>query len=334
MQIRLSLLALVAVLLLGALGYVYIEDMSALDAIYTTIVVVTTIGMAVGPSVLEMSDGGKVFTIVLALTGLGVVTSAAGFLLRNLIAGQLNFMLGRRIMERQIAALKDHFIVCGYGRLGHIIAQELKGCGTPFVIVEPSDENFAQIAEDGFIGVQGDALDDETLELARVRHARGLISTVDSDADNVFLILSARQFNPGLHVVVRGESQSTISKLRRVGADVVIAPITIGGEIIAQAALRPNVMDFINITTRARHQRHQIEEVKVFDASPLAGKSLKDLQISRNHHVIVVGIKRAAEEESVFNPSGDTVIHAGDILIILGETQDVGKFKAVGRGQG
>lgn len=329
LRVRFALVLLMGVTVTGVFGYMLIEDMDPIDALYTTIVVLTTIGMR-GQ---ELTKAGEMFTVVLALAGLATVTYAAGYLARDLIAGELDILLGRRIMQRQLASLRDHVILCGYGRFGRIIAQEIKDNQWPLVIVEPDDERFARLCNDGFFGLQGDALEEAELTQAGAEHARCLISTIDSDANNVFLILSARRVNAELRLVVRAESDSAISKLKQVGADAVISPITLGAETIAQAALRPHVVDFINATTRARHERYQIEEIHVPEGSPFAGKSLSDLAFGRDHGVILVGVTGATEEESLFNPSASTVIKPDDILIVLGESDEVANIKAMAKDQ-
>jgi voltage-gated potassium channel len=326
-QAQLALLALLIVALIGIGGYMLIEKMNAVDAIYTTIIVLTTIGMNTQP----LSKAGEIFTAVLAVSGLETVTIAAGFLIRDIVAGELNTMLGRRIMQRQISALKDHFILCGYGRLGRVIAAEIARTRIPLVIVEQDQQRFVDLINEGYVGVLGSALDDETLKQAGVERAKTFISAIDRDADNVFLILSARELNPEIFIVVRAEKDSAKSKLEHVGANKVISPFTVGAELIAQAALRPNVLDFINLTTRASNERYQIEEVVVSDKSHLVDKTLAESGISREHGVIIIGIRRKTEEDSTFNPSARTVIAANDILIVLGESQNVEKFKSLVR---
>ncbi len=327
MQIALAFLALAAVMTGGVVGLVLIEGMSVLHAAHLTVMIMTTIGLAALPEINQLSPEGLAFVTGLAMVGLSVFTYAGAFLVREIVAGEMNSILGRRIMERQLNALKEHYILCGYGRLGQIIAAELQSNKVPFAIIEPSDEHYASILNDGYIGLQGNALDDETLKHAGIERAQALISTIDSDADNVFVILSARQLNPRIRLVVRAESESAISKLKHVGADVVVSPITLGGETIAQSAMRPNVVDFINITTRARHQRYQIEEIQIGGHSLMAGQSLRELAITAAHGVMIIGVTRANADDSIFNPSADTVLHVGDILIVLGESLKVDKFK-------
>ncbi|MCX7046374.1 MAG: NAD-binding protein [Candidatus Sumerlaeota bacterium] len=332
LQIYLALLFLLVVIFIGITGFMFFERMSPLEAFFSTIIILTTIGLSGTEKIGHLSPGGMVFTIILALTGLATVTYAASFLVREIIAGELNTFLGRRIMERQLAALKDHFILCGFGRIGKIIAQEMRDSKTPLVVIENKPDRAGELECDGYLSVHGNAMDDTTLEMAGIRRARGLISTLDSDADNVFLILSARQMNPNIHLVVRSESDSAIEKLRRVGASAVISPLTMGGEIIAQAALRPNVVEFLTATTRGRYERYQIEEVPVSEQSALKDRSLKELGIAREHGIMIIGVRRKTGEESIFNPSADTVIRAGDILIILGERANVSRFMGHARG--
>jgi voltage-gated potassium channel len=301
------------VVVMGTVGYMFIEGWSFIESLYMTIITLTTIGYG---EVHALHPYGRVFTIGLVIAGLGVAFYSISLLTRMLIEGELLAVLGRRKLERQIKELENHFVVCGYGRFGKIIARNLADRGLPFVVIEKDEKVFSRVEEDGFLGLPEDATQDEALLKTGIKKARCLISVVSSDTDNVFIVLSARQLNPNLYIVTRAAEEQSEKKLLRAGANKVVAPYRIGATQMAQAAVQPNVIDFIEIATQTTSLEFQIEEIAVRPTSTLVGKSLKDLGLSRKIGVIIIGVKRL--EKMFFNPSAETVINAGDILIALG----------------
>lgn len=301
------------VVVMGTIGYMFIERWSLLESLYMTIITLTTIGYS---EVHTLHPSGRIFTIGLVVTGLGVAFYSLSLLTRMLIEGELLAVLGRRKLERQIKELENQFVVCGYGRFGKIIARNLADRQVSFVVIEKDEKVFSRLEEDGYLGLLGDATQDETLIRAGIKTARCLISVASTDTDNVFIVLSARQLNPSLCIVARAGEEESERKLLRAGANKVVAPYRIGATQMAQAAVQPNVIDFIEIATQTTSLEFQIEEIAVKATSTLVGKSLKDLGLSRRIGVIIIGVKR--QEKMFFNPSAETVINGGDILIGLG----------------
>ncbi len=309
----LIILSLIFVVLsVGTAGYMIIENMNFLDALYMTVITVTTVGFG---EVKKLNHDGKIFTIFLIASGFGVFTYAATAGAQILVEGELKELFKKKRLKKEINKLKDHFILCGFGRMGQIISKEFKANGIKFVIVE-KDENLLKDRED-LLYLIGDATKDEVLKEAGIKRAKGLISVLTSDAENLYVVLSARALNSKLFIVVRAIEEEAEKKLKIAGADRVICPYRIGSLRIAHTVMRPNVVDFLEFVTRSEYMDIQIEEIKVSETSPLVGKSLGELRIGSEIGAIVIGIKRS-DGKIEFNPSASTVINKNDILIVLG----------------
>lgn len=315
-HLRNSLSILVAIVLLGTLGYYYIEGWAPLDSLYMTIITLATVGFR---EIAPLSDQGKAFTILLIVFGASFIAYAAGSMIRFTVEGQLRQVLGRKKVEKRIGKMEGHYIICGYGRIGNLICREFLAKPLPFVVVEKDTELCARLADEGLLFVQGDATDDETLESAGIRRAKGLITAVTSDTENVYITLTARGLNPSLYILARSGEEGSELKLRRAGATKVISPYVIGATRMAQAILRPSVVDFIEIATAGHNLELQLEEIRIRNGSSLAGKNLINSGIRKDLGIIIVGIKKG-DGSMVFNPASATVIEAGDILITLGES--------------
>lgn len=327
-RLRLSIAALLAVLALGTLGYSLIEAWPAFDALYMTVITLATVGFK---EVHELSPEGKAFTIVLIICGTGIIAYTLSCLLQFTIEGQLRKILGRKKLESRINKLKDHYIVCGSGRIGHLICRELQARPVPFVVVEKDPHHIERLERDGYLYVEGDATDEEALLAAGIAHAKGLITAVTSDTDNVYITLTARGLNPNLFILARAGEEGSEKKLMRAGASKVISPYTIGAARMAQAILRPSVVDFIEIATASEHIELQIEEIAIAANSELAGKTLVDSGIRRNMGIIIVGIKQT-DGQMIFNPPPDQVIAPDSVLIILGQRQSISQLEKIARG--
>lgn len=314
-RLRFSLLAVIVVVVFGTAGYCLIERWPLLDALYMTVITLASVGFR---EVHDLSDQGRLFTIVLIVSGTGIIVYTIGSLAQFTIEGQLQSLLGRKKVEKGISKLKDHYIICGYGRIGALIARELRAKPLPFVVVEQSPILCDKLNNDGYLFVQGNATDDETLLSAGILHARGLITVVTSDTDNVYITLTARGLNPDLFILARAGEEGSEKKLQRAGATKVISPYTIGATRMAHAILRPSVMDFIEIATAGQNFELQLEEILVSTSSILVGKTLITSGIRKELGLIVVGIKKG-DGQMVFNPPPDISIEVGDILISLGQ---------------
>ena len=304
---------LVVVTLGGTLGYMAIEGWSLLDAFYMTVISLTSVGFG---EVHPLSPAGKLFTVLVIVGGVAVLAVALGYGSRIVLEGQLERIMGRRRMEKEIARLRDHYIICGYGRMGRVISREFLKKPMPFVVVERDPEIFNKI-DPGMLAICGNAEEDAVLQSAGIARARGLVSVVSSDADNVYITLTAAGMRPDLYIVVRAGDEGAETKLLRAGASKVVCPYVIGGAGIANAILRPAVVDFIDLVTRREHLELQMEEVLIARSSPLAGRSILEAGLRQKYGAIVVAVKKG-NDHMQFNPSPEHQMNAGDRLIILG----------------
>ncbi|MDN5379541.1 TrkA family potassium uptake protein [Thermodesulfobacterium sp.] len=295
---------------LGTVGYMVIEELSFLDALYMTVITLATVGFR---EVKELSEVGKVFTIVLIVLGFGVFTYAATTIAQILIEGELKDVFNERRRRKMLEKLRGHYIICGYGRMGRIIAKELKANGKEVVVIEKNLDP----KEEGYLFVIGDATKDEILKEAGIEKAKGLVSVLSSDSDNLYVVLSARALNPDLFIIARAAEESARKKLKMVGANKVVCPYHIGGLRMAHTILKPNVVDFWEFITSSEYLNVDIEEIYVSEKSPYAGKTLKEAEIGKIFGVIIVGIKRR-EGKIEFNPSAESYIMPGDILLAIG----------------
>jgi voltage-gated potassium channel len=310
----------VAVLLLasaiagGTIGYVVIEGWSAWDAFYMTIITVTTVGYR---EVHDLSRAGQVFTVVLLLGGVGAALYTFTLLATVVVEGGLPKRLQRRRHRRMIETVTEHFIICGYGRIGRIVAREFQRQNIPLVVIERDPQRLQAAMEDGALAVEADASREDVLKRVGIDRARGLIAAVGSDAENVYAVLSARVLRPDLFIVGRAETEDATIKLKRAGADRVISPYQIGARQMAQTALRPAVVDFVDLATGTDNLDLSMEEVAIAARSTLVDQTLLDANLRQRFGVIVVGIQRTTGHME-FNPAPDGTIHAGDKLVVLG----------------
>ncbi len=311
---RLVALVITIVHVGGTLGYVLIEDWSAWDAFYMTVITVTTVGYG---EVHPMSQAGRAFTVVVLLTGVGAFFYAFTLFMSLLADGGLAERREHKRLARMIDNLSDHFILCGFGRMGEIIAREFARQGVPFIVIERNPERMHLAMEQGFVAVEADASNEEVLTRVGIHRARGFIAAVSTDAENVYAVLSARLLKPDLFIVGRAESEDARTKLKRAGADRVIPPYHLGGLQLAQTALRPAVVDFVQLATSSDNMDLNLEQVHVQRGSPLDGKSLLDAGLRQRFGVVVVGIRRA-DGKMDFNPEPETSIRGGDDLVVLG----------------
>ncbi len=314
-------LAIIVTLMIGTLGFVVIEGYPLFDAFYMSLITITTVGYA---EVHPLSRAGRIFNTGLVLFGVGVMFYAIGAMTQTILELQLSEFFEKRRVKRMIENLKDHFIVCGFGRVGRAAAKELQRAGAPFVVVDTDPAIVEHAIKHGMLAVSADAKSDETLRDVGVERARGLIGALASDADNLFLILSAKAINPKLTVASRVNEEESESKLRRAGADAVFRPYNITGYRLAQAILRPFVFEFLDITSSTVDMGLNIglEQVEVAASSDLAGKSLKDMQLRRELDIIVLAIRKA-DGKMQFNPPAEAVVEGGDHLIVMGNLAHV-----------
>jgi len=313
-RLILSAALIVLIISFGTTGYMSIEGWSFLDSVYMTIITLTTVGFK---EIHDLSPGGKVFTIILIIGGVGTVLYALGTGAKLVLEGELQEIYGRKRLEKKLKELRDHFIVCGYGRMGKIISRELKGEDVSFVVIEKNPDQLEE--KEDILVIDGDATRDEVLRKVGIEKAKCLISVLPTDAENLFVVLSARGLNPNLLIVARAGEEGSERKLLRAGADRVVSPYHIGGLRIAHSVLKPAVVDFIEFATHSGNIDLQMEEIRIQEGSKLAGLTLDECGIGRDLGVIVVAIKQMSGEMK-FNPTFRSTMGAGDTLIAVGET--------------
>jgi len=308
--------AIVAMLLIGTVGFVVIDGYPLFDAFYMTLITISTVGYQ---EVHPLSRAGRVFNSFLIAIGVTVLFFAIGAVTQTVIELELNQYFGRRRIKTMIDKLKDHYIVCGFGRVGRGAATALRRAGVPFVIVDRGEEHVEQAIHNGMLAVLADANKDETLLQTGIMRAAGLIATLSTDADNLFLVISARTLNPSLRISARVSEKTAEDKFRRAGAEFVFAPYDITGHRMAEALVRPHVFQFLDFTTSNNMELNVgLEQISVAERSPLASQTLSQLQVRRDLGVIVLAIRKE-DGRMLFNPPADAVIMGGDCLIVMGE---------------
>lgn len=324
-QIIRGAILLVLILLAGTAGYVILEGWPVLDALYMTIITITTVGFG---EVNVVSSGGRIFTICIIFMGMGTIAYSLGMVAQLMVETQVKTVLGRRKLGRKLRSIKNHYIVCGFGRIGKIIARGLKAHGVPVVVIDQSLDSKEILEEENIPHIIGDATSDDNLIEAGIERAKGLVTVVLSDADNLFITMTARGLNPKLFIVSRADDDATEKKLMRAGASKVVLPYLIGGMRMVHTILRPAVMDFIDFTMHKSNIELKLEELLVGERSRLSGVSLINSGIRKEMNVIIVAIRKQGGE-MVFNPSSETVIEAGDTLIALGPVKDLDRLSDI-----
>lgn len=321
---RLVALLILAVMATGTTGYVLIERWSWFDAFYMTVTTITTVGYQ---EVHPLSTAGRVFTIFIILGGVGTFFYGFTQFTALIAGGHFVARRERRRHVRMLDNLTDHFVLCGFGRMGEIIAREFSRQHVPFVVIERDPDRVHSAMEQGFLAVEADASNEDVLRRVRIDRARGLVAAVSTDAENVYAVLSARLMKPDLFIVGRAETDDARAKLKRAGADRVISPYHIGGLQLAQTALRPAVVDFVTLATSSENMELNIEQVHLTAGSPLVGRSLLDAGLRQKYGVVVVGIRRQ-DGQMDFNPAPEASMRAGDDLVVLGRSDSLRNLEA------
>jgi voltage-gated potassium channel len=327
---RIWVLATVPIVLVlaGTVGYRFVETKySWLDALYMTIITLSTIGYG---EVHTLSDEGKIFTMLLIVGGVFGFGYCAAEIIRSVVSGEIAGILGKQKMERTLAQLRDHIIVCGFGRMGRLVCKEFSRLGKSFVVIDNSPDELKEFDFAHGIALVGDATSDQMLKHAGIERAHSLVTVMMSDADNLFTTLSARLLNSKLVIVARVEDMMSEQKLIRAGANRVVSPYQIGGTRVAHAVVKPTVVDFIELTTRTEHIELQLEEYKIEADCPLSGCILRESRLRADHQIIIVAIKKASGH-MLFNPPSDTTLDVGDILVAMGSLESLAKLGQLAR---
>jgi voltage-gated potassium channel len=291
-----------------------IEGWSAWDAFYMTTISVTTVGYR---EVHELSRAGQAWTTLVLFAGVGTLFYTASTVLALVVEGGIPAHLHQRWFKRMLQDIENHFIICGYGRIGSVIAEEFRNQGVPYVVIDRSPERVHEVLEHGGLAVEADASNEEVLRRVGIQRARGLIAAVGTDAENVYTVLSARVLNPGLFIIARVESENAEPKLKRAGADRVISPYELGAIQIAATALRPAVVDFMRLATSSTRLDLAAEQIEIASGSPFPGRTLREANLRETFGVLIVAIKRA-DGRMKFNPDPDDRLNEGDQLVALG----------------
>src|SRR5215217_5617464 len=327
-RIESALLALGIITVLGVLGYMVFEGWSLADAVYMTVITLTTVGYR---EVRPLDATGQLWTMALLITGVGTLFYAAVSSVELVVEGTIRGYFGRRRMEAAIRKLNGHYILCGYGRVGRQVAREFARDGVPFVVVDQEPEIIDECAAEGYLALLGEASDDTVLEESGVRRARGLVAAVDSDADNVFVVLSARKLNPKLNIVARASSDESAAKLETAGADRTLSPYAVGGRRLASLATQPLIVDFLDIVTRGeKGLEFRLEEFGVPKDSFIAGHTIGELRIGERTGAMILATRN---REGTFDtsPSASDRIRAGDTLIVLGTREQISRLERLMR---
>ena len=318
-QFILHFILFACLLIFGAVGYIVIEGWSFMDALYMTVITLATVGYG---EVHEISPEGRLFTVILIFLGVGFFLYVVGNVIQFLVEGRIRHILGRRILDKQISKLKNHFIVCGYGRVGRALYSYLIQKHIDVVVIEQNPNRVSAMDEDGILYIMGGATDEAILMKAGIKRARGIISVLGSDADNVFLVLIAKRLNPKIFVVARANQNETEQTLYSAGADKVVSPFALGARRIAHAILRPNVIHFLELAFADDDTDINVEEIPVNVSSKLVNVSLQESGLRKNFDLIILSIRKT-DGAMCFNPKASDRFEAGDTVIAVGSGKNL-----------
>jgi len=314
-KLSLALSGLVIVIVAGTLGFMVLENMQPLDALYMTVITLSTVGFG---EINPLHPTGRIFVIFLILFGVALAGFTASVIGQLVLEGQFKEIFGRKKMENKISKISGHIIIAGYGRVGRQVALEFARKKVNFVVIEKHEEGIQELSRDGFLFIQGEATDDDTLRVAGIETAKTLISTLPDEAQNVYLTLTARDMNAKLRIIARADYEEGIKKLKRAGADHVVTPHVLGGIRMAMASLRPNVVDFMHATSLGESGLI-IEEMVIPPNCQLAGKTLVESKLKSEYGITLIGIKKQGREMTIA-PGPQTMLEENDIMVLIGTT--------------
>ncbi len=315
----------ILLVIIGTAGYMLIEHWSVIDALYMTVITLAAVGYG---EVHEVSQAGRVFTIILIFFGVSFVLYVLSNLIQFLVEGRIRLILGRRKLDKQINSLKNHYIICGYGRMGRSLCKYLIQKQHDFIVIEQNPNRIPAMEEDGVLFVVGSATEETSLLKAGIKNAGALMTALGSDADNVFLTLLTKGLTPNLCVIARASQNSTKSILYTAGATVVVSPFEVGARRMAHAILRPGVIRFLEMAFTDENTDIYLEQTRVEKSSNLVGVTLKNSEIRKNLNLIVLAMIRG-DNSMEFNPSAETIIKAGDTIIAVGENKSIKKLEEI-----
>lgn len=326
-RIRRGLLLLGGFFAVAVVGYKWLTGCTWLESVYFFVITVSTVGYS------EQSTAPpevKLFTIGIITVGVIGLGYLVGLIVQSMIEGQIDKALGAQRMTREIEQLSGHTLVCGYGRTGQTIATELARRNKPYVVIDQGVEGSTHAREEGRLVVVGDAMEEEVLLQAGIERADTIVVALKSDADNVFLTLTARNLNSSLRIIARGEQVATEKKLRQAGADQVVLPAVIGGRRMAALVTRPNAAEMLEHFSNHEKIDVGLEEITISSGSQLVGKTVRETAARQRHNLLIVGIRRAAGQ-MLFNPDPDDKFEADDTLVVMGKSKDIESFQRAQR---
>jgi len=318
-HLAVSIILAFLILVIGTIGYMVIEGWGFMDALYMTVITISTVGYS---EVRPVDAVGRIFTMFIVLTGVGFSLYVAGAVVQFMVEGRIRQILGRRRLDRKISRMKNHYIVCGYGRIGRVLTRNLAGKIPDIVVIEKDADLIPVMDEDGILYLAGDAAEESILIKAGIERARGLVAVLATDTDNVFLVLTARQLNPGLAIFARAGREASKAKFMMAGATIVESPYEMGALRMAQRILRPKVTSFLDFALSSKRKDILMEEIPVSEQSKIANVMLKDSGIRQQYNLIIIAIEKA-NNDMIFNPSFESRIQPGDTLIAVGEEHNL-----------
>ncbi len=325
-KFTLIVLLFLAVIITGVSGYMILLNVGFTDALYMTVITISTVGYG---EVGEMTDAAKLFTILIIFAGLSVVGYTLSSLVSLFFEGEFKAAWRKKRVETKIQGLKNHYIVCGAGDVGRTVIKFLKESTANFVVIEEDDKRVEELQQAGVLTVLGNAANEDILKRARIENAEGMVCTLATDSENVFAVLTARQMNDDIYIVSKAVEQSTHNKLLKAGANKTISPSEIGGKRIAAHLIRPSVVSFLDMITRAGDVTLDLEEVAISPRSSIAGKKLFEAKIPEQTGLIILALKRKEDGNFKFNPSSNEVLSAGDTMVVLGTNDQVDQLNAM-----
>ena len=321
-KLKITLIGLFTIIIIGTFGFHFIEGWSFVDSFYTTITTLATVGYG---DFTPITTEGKIFAVFIIIFGVGTMLYSFGLISETVMEGRLRILLGRGKLEKIIEKMNNHYIICGGGRIGFLICRELMAGKMPCVVIDNNPEVIQKAQDEGFICFKGDATQDKVLIEAGIKRAKGIICVLPTDAENLYVILTAKELNQNIYIMSRSEEEESEHRLLRAGADRVMSPYTLGGVRMAMAILRPAMLDFIEITTSRQSLELRMEEISICKDSPFISKTLEDSGIRKRYGLIIVAVKKDSGK-MIFNPLANYVIEEGDRLISMGEDENVKQF--------
>ena len=318
-----SLSISILIIAAGTIGYMMIEGWRFVDALYMTVITISTVGFK---EVNQVGEGGRIFTMVLVFSGVGFTLYVAAAVVQFMVEGRIRIIMGRRRLNKKIDRLKNHYIVCGYGRIGRVLCRHLKRANIDVAVIEKDSGQIPVMDEDGVLYIVGEATDENSLIKAGIERAKAVVAALATDTDNVFLVLTARQLVPELLIMARASQETAKIKLRAAGANYVESPYEMGAVSMAHRIIRPTVTSFLDLAFAHKRKDIQMEEIPVSNASELVNVQLKDSGIRQNYNLIIIAIKKA-DGNMLFNPSFEAVIAPNDTVIAVGEVDNLQKLE-------